>query len=80
MFGDYQKMGVTGADRVYESVNDLKKLQKTLENYMDSYNMESHTGVQTQFYKILSDTGTKFGVLYGCNSTLVKNCQNNSNS
>ncbi|KAL7841172.1 hypothetical protein SRHO_G00248630 [Serrasalmus rhombeus] len=39
IFGDFIKVGVDKADRVYEDLMDMEKIRNVLQDYLDDYNM-----------------------------------------
>ncbi|XP_066516038.1 dynein axonemal heavy chain 6 isoform X2 [Hoplias malabaricus] len=39
IFGDFMKVGVDKADRVYEDLMDMEKIHNVLQDYLDDYNM-----------------------------------------
>ena len=50
MFGDYMRVGATGADRRYGEINSMQKLQKVLEDYLDMYNSSSTNRMTLVFF------------------------------
>ena len=50
LFGDYLRMGVTGDDRIYESITDPGKLPKLMENYLEEYNMSTPKTMNLVFF------------------------------
>src|SRR5689334_6005950 len=41
LFGDFLRQSVPGMERPYEEITDVAKLQQSLENYLDAYNLDS---------------------------------------
>ncbi|CAG9464970.1 unnamed protein product [Pedinophyceae sp. YPF-701] len=50
LFGDFLRMGVAPADKVYEEVKDITKLAKLLDDYLDEYNMVSTSRMRLVFF------------------------------
>lgn len=41
LFGDFVRPAVPGMERPYEEITDVTKLQQSLENNLDAYNLDS---------------------------------------
>ncbi|XP_071825285.1 dynein axonemal heavy chain 6-like isoform X2 [Apostichopus japonicus] len=50
IFGDFMKMGADAADRFYEDINNLEKLQAVLQDYLDDYNLSSSKEMRLVFF------------------------------
>jgi dynein heavy chain len=53
LFGDFLRASVPGMERPYEEITDTVKLQQSLENYLDAYNLDS-TSNQLKYVIILA--------------------------
>ncbi|XP_070183890.1 dynein axonemal heavy chain 6-like, partial [Littorina saxatilis] len=50
IFGDFIKIGATQADKMYEELTDLCKVQNVLQDYLDDYNMQSTKEMKLVFF------------------------------
>ncbi|KAH0628434.1 hypothetical protein JD844_009589 [Phrynosoma platyrhinos] len=51
LFGDYIKIGVEKADRLYEELPDMEKIMGVLQDYLDDYNIVSSKEVKLVFFQ-----------------------------
>ena len=51
LFGDFLKVGVPQEDRSYEEITDFKKLEKTLYDYLEDYNVASTNEMKLVFFQ-----------------------------
>ncbi|XP_072261492.1 dynein axonemal heavy chain 6 [Pyxicephalus adspersus] len=51
IFGDFIKVGADKAERVYEDLTDMEKLQSVLQDYLDDYNMTNAKDVKLVFFQ-----------------------------
>ncbi|XP_078146083.1 dynein axonemal heavy chain 6 [Centroberyx gerrardi] len=51
IFGDFIKVGVEKADRVYEDLTDMEKIQAVLQDYLDDYNMTFSKETKLVFFQ-----------------------------
>ncbi|XP_078448652.1 dynein axonemal heavy chain 6 [Lampetra planeri] len=51
LFGDFMKVGVERADRVYEDLTDVEKLKGVLQDYLDDYNLSSAKEMKLVFFQ-----------------------------
>ncbi|XP_063150960.1 dynein axonemal heavy chain 6 [Candoia aspera] len=51
LFGDYIKIGVDKADRIYEELPEIEKLMGVLQDYLDDYNITSSKEVKLVFFQ-----------------------------
>ncbi|XP_060619679.2 dynein axonemal heavy chain 6 isoform X2 [Anolis sagrei] len=51
LFGDYIKIGVDKADRLYEELPDVEKIKGVLQDYLDDYNIVSSKEVKLVFFQ-----------------------------
>jgi len=50
IFGDFIKMGIDKADRMYEELSNATKLKQVLTDYLDDYNMSSSKEMKLVFF------------------------------
>ncbi|XP_065178852.1 dynein axonemal heavy chain 6-like [Sycon ciliatum] len=50
IFGDFLKVGAPAADRLYEDLIDMKKLETVLNDYLDDFNMNSSKEMKLVFF------------------------------
>ncbi|KAL8568337.1 Dynein heavy chain 6, axonemal [Nucella lapillus] len=50
IFGDFMKMGAADADKMYEELIDLTKVQSVLQDYLDDFNMQSTKEMKLVFF------------------------------
>ncbi|XP_070598423.1 dynein axonemal heavy chain 6 isoform X2 [Erythrolamprus reginae] len=51
LFGDYIKVGIDKADRIYEELPDMEKIIGVLQDYLDDYNITSSKEVKLVFFQ-----------------------------
>ncbi|XP_044299896.1 dynein axonemal heavy chain 6 isoform X2 [Varanus komodoensis] len=51
LFGDYIKVGIDKADRLYEELIDIEKIMGVLQDYLDDYNITSSKEVKLVFFQ-----------------------------
>ncbi|XP_015279206.1 PREDICTED: dynein heavy chain 6, axonemal [Gekko japonicus] len=51
LFGDFLKVGLDKAERVYEELTDMQKLTSILQDYLDDYNLSSAKEVKLVFFQ-----------------------------
>nr|XP_014351765.1 PREDICTED: dynein heavy chain 6, axonemal-like [Latimeria chalumnae] len=51
IFGDFMKIGVDKADRVYEDLADIEKIRSVLQDYLDDYNMTNSKEMRLVFFQ-----------------------------
>ncbi|PIN96875.1 hypothetical protein AB205_0080160, partial [Aquarana catesbeiana] len=51
IFGDFIKVGVDKAERVYEDLTDMEKIRSVLQDYLDDYNMTNAKDVKLVFFQ-----------------------------
>ncbi|XP_077201567.1 dynein axonemal heavy chain 6 isoform X2 [Paroedura picta] len=51
LFGDFLKVGLDKAERVYEELADIPKLMDILQDYLDDYNLSSAKEVKLVFFQ-----------------------------
>ncbi|XP_042305526.1 dynein axonemal heavy chain 6 [Sceloporus undulatus] len=51
LFGDYIKIGVEKADRLYEELPDMEKIMGVLQDYLDDYNIVTSKEVKLVFFQ-----------------------------
>jgi len=59
IFGDFLKMGVDMEDRVYEEVDDMSKMIKLMEEYLEEYNFSSTNAMQLVFFMDAAEHATR---------------------
>ncbi|CAB4037622.1 dynein heavy chain 6, axonemal-like [Paramuricea clavata] len=50
LYGDFMKMGADPADRMYEELTDMNKLQTILNDYLDDFNLNSSKEMRLVFF------------------------------
>ncbi|KAK6493365.1 dynein heavy chain 6 [Huso huso] len=51
IFGDFMKVGVDKADRIYEDLTDIGKIKSVLQDYLDDYNMTNSKETKLVFFQ-----------------------------
>ncbi|KAE8631104.1 hypothetical protein XENTR_v10001083 [Xenopus tropicalis] len=51
IFGDFTKVGVDKADKVYEDLTDMEKIKSVLQDYLDDYNLTNAKDVKLVFFQ-----------------------------
>uniref|UniRef100_A0A670K7B3 Dynein axonemal heavy chain 6 n=1 Tax=Podarcis muralis TaxID=64176 RepID=A0A670K7B3_PODMU len=51
LFGDYIKIGVEKAERIYEELTDLEKIMGVLQDYLDDYNITNAKETKLVFFQ-----------------------------
>ncbi|KAM6471116.1 dynein axonemal heavy chain 6 [Liasis olivaceus] len=51
LFGDYIKIGIDKADRIYEELPEIEKIMGILQDYLDDYNITSSKEVKLVFFQ-----------------------------